>query len=423
MQDSKIKILIVSRTPWNEANSFGNTFTNIFTGIEDIEIANICCQGGAMNSRLIEESFQLTDNDVARSIFGYRPGRLIYNTAANSSPSASNYNVPRKAIFYALREVVWNLGHWKSKALKRFILDFKPDVLYLPIYRSHYMCEVDKYVISLTKAPYVVHITDDVYGFLPETSGLAGLLQRIIRNDIRQILKNASYGEVFSPLMAEEYGEEFKIPFYVIGKSIEGTQLPEILRKKSSGAIHFVYTGNYGGERGAQLVSLAKAISEVFTEGAALLDIYSATKADNVTESQLSALSCVRLLGAVSPDRILPIQQQADYLIHVEGFTPRAVFESRLSFSTKIIDYLIAGRPIVAIGPQDVTSIHVLKGYNMAFVATDKSEMKGILSKIKNGQTDDDIKVDNGRKYLLNQRDGDKMKTEIHQRFMKLLQK
>lgn len=421
MPDCKIKILIVSRTPWNEANSFGNTFSNLFGGIENIDIANICCQGGKMNSRLINEAFQLTDKSVAKSIFGKRPGKIINNELDRRI--SSKLNVPRKAVFYVLREAIWSLGKWKSKALKEFIRNFNPDILYLPIYRSHYMCEVDKYVIKLTDAPYVVHISDDVYGFSPEMTGLYKCLQHIIRKDIRQIFKRAAYGEVFSPIMAQEYENEFKIPFHLIGKSVDGLKLPEIAPKEDNNITRFIYTGNYGGERGHQLVILAKCISETFHDGKAVLDIYSATNPDPEIESQLAKMGCVRLMGAISPDKLLAVQQQADYLVHVEGFSPKAIFEARLSFSTKIIDYLVAGRPIVAIGPQDVTSIQILKSNDMAYVATDTSEIKNILSEIAQGHTADDVKVNNGRKYLLNNRDASKMKADMYQRLAQLLKK
>ena len=36
-----MKILVLSSTPWTNDNSFGNSFSNIFEGIEDVEIANI----------------------------------------------------------------------------------------------------------------------------------------------------------------------------------------------------------------------------------------------------------------------------------------------------------------------------------------------------------------------------------------------
>lgn len=404
-------------------NSFGNTFTNLFEGIENIEIAHICCQGGTMDSRLIDEAFQMTDKSVAKSILGFRSGQIIRNTL--NKPSTKKINVPRKPIFYFLREIIWTIGRWKSKSLRRYIETFNPDFLYLPIYRSHYMCEVDKYVIKITKKPYIVHISDDIYGYKPNISPIDKCLQDLIRKDIRQIFKNASYGEVFSPLMAEEYNNEFKIPFYLTGKSVDHNKLLNTIpcHKDSKDFIRFVYTGNYGGERGLQIISLAQSINSIFPKGFAVLDIYSATKADDEIESKLSKIDCVRLKGSIKHNKILTIQQQADYLIHIEGFTQKAIFDSRLSFSTKIIDYLVAGQPIIAIGPENVTSVQELKNYDMAYIATTPQEINIILSRIAKKQTDNELKVSNGRKYLLQHRDAKKIKNEMYQRIIQLIQK
>lgn len=372
-----------------------------------------------MNSRLIEEAFQLTDKEVFKSLLGPRPGRLIKNdTAVHLSAKP---NLPRKPIFYALREAIWLVGRWKSNKLKNFIKDFNPDILYLPIYRSHYMCSVDKYVIKLTEAPYIVHISDDIYNYPPNSSCITKQLQRFIRRDIRQIFKNAAYGEVFSPVMAKEYGSEFKIPFHLIGKSVNIKSLPPIPEKRQEKVIRFVYTGNYGGERGKQLIRLAQVITETFPYGTAVLYIYSATRADEEIQKQLENIDCVKLKGAVSPDKILATQQAADYLVHVEGFSSEAIFESRLSFSTKIIDYLIAARPIIAIGPREVTSIQVLRDNDMAHISGSISELRFTLKRIAEYNIDNEAKVYNGRKYLLKHRNSELMKTEIFHRIEQLL--
>ena len=52
-----IRILIVSRTPWDDSNSFGNTFSNLFGGMEGVEIYNICCQTGDNNNNIVKNIF------------------------------------------------------------------------------------------------------------------------------------------------------------------------------------------------------------------------------------------------------------------------------------------------------------------------------------------------------------------------------
>ena len=197
------------------------------------------------------------------------------------------------------------------------------------------MCKIDEFVIKQTQVPYIIHISDDVYNYAPKLSFWNKIIQNFIRKDIRRIAQRAEYGEVFSSQMAIEYKEIFNIPFHTIGKSVDITLIPPIPQNIDRTVTLFVYTGNYGGERGLQLINLAKCIDETFPKGEAKFEIYSTSKADNGIECQLRNISCVQLMGSVSSDKVPKIQRHADYLIHVEGFTLDAIYESRLSFSTK----------------------------------------------------------------------------------------
>ena len=75
-----MRLLIISRTPWNDSNSFGNTFSNLFSGMEDMEIFHICCQSGASDNQLTVRSFQMTEESVLKSIFGRPAGKEIHSS-------------------------------------------------------------------------------------------------------------------------------------------------------------------------------------------------------------------------------------------------------------------------------------------------------------------------------------------------------
>ena len=72
---SVLRILILSNTPWDNSNSFGNSFSNIFFGIDDIEIANIYCRYGEPDNCIVKKYFQITEKS------------LIKNLKNSSSPS------------------------------------------------------------------------------------------------------------------------------------------------------------------------------------------------------------------------------------------------------------------------------------------------------------------------------------------------
>ena len=74
-----MKILVLSHTAWNSNNSFGNSFSNIFEGIEDIKIANIYCNYGSPNNRIVEKHFQITEKSLLRNLINkkYPSGKEV----------------------------------------------------------------------------------------------------------------------------------------------------------------------------------------------------------------------------------------------------------------------------------------------------------------------------------------------------------
>lgn len=418
-----MRLLIVSRTPWDNNNSFGNTFSNLFEGMADVEIYNICCQSGYNNNHVVRQAYQMTDTSVIKSIYGNQSGKIIGRNAEVVLQDELESKLPHKRItlFYVCRDIIWKLGRWKSASLDKFIDSVKPDIIYLPLYRSGYMIDVQEHVIRRAVVPVVAHITDDIYNYAPGklSSPLKTLYQAYLRKKIRHIISKIAYGEVFAEDMADEYEKEFNKPFYLIGKGIDIDRIEPNNEWVKTDKIHFVYTGNYGGERGKQLILLAQAIkNELIDNGReACLDIYSTTKAEKATDDELSAIGCVNLCGGVNGEKLRHIQRRADYLVHVEGFSKKAIYETRLSFSTKIIDYLLAQRPIIAIGPAEVNSIKILAKNGLAAVACNNTQVVEAIAKIGSHHYNNDLVI----KYLIDNRNKVKFQEEIRNRLSTII--
>ena len=72
----------------------------------------------------------------------------------------------------------------------------------------------------------------------------------------------------------------------------------------------------------------------------------------------------------------------ADILVHVDPFSLKERCIWRLSFSTKIVDYLSSSRAILAIGPQDVASMQYLIDNDVALCVTDIQKIDRVLNNI-----------------------------------------
>lgn len=72
-----MKVLVISRSPWDDSNSFGNTFSNLFGGMKGVEIFSICCQDGVNNNGIVSKTYQMTDRSVLNSLMGKHAGSVM----------------------------------------------------------------------------------------------------------------------------------------------------------------------------------------------------------------------------------------------------------------------------------------------------------------------------------------------------------
>lgn len=424
-----MKILIVSRTPWNISNSFGSTFTNLFGGMQDIDIYHICCQHGAIENTPAKKTFQMTDKSVMKSIIfrKSRIGRLVNNNEngyfKDNSEVSKSAAEKRSRFAYFARDLIWKLGAWRANGeLRAFLDDVKPDAVYLPIYASCYMCDVGQYITEYLGVPVVGHITDNVFANPADASFFEKLYKAGLHKKIDKLMGMCAYFEVFAENMKQEYEKRFKKKFYVIGKGVSVADIPsgvEFCADKDE--IHFVYTGNLGDGRFKTLGKIGAALRKYSKNRVGILDIYSATRLTETMKRELGGFPNIRFHGFVSSDKVREIQKSADFLVHVEGFGNDAVETVGMSFSTKIIDYMMCGKPIFAVGDIRINSIKVLAEHKAAVVACDDDEIGTAVSDILDGNADIEQLLKNSKDYLINYRDILKIQNGIRGRLQKLI--
>lgn len=423
-----MRILTISSTTWDNANSFGNTFSNLFEGMENVEIYNIACRHGVSNNSIVSKAVQLTDKSVLKSIYnwGFDPCWEIENCVDTKGVNKELSAVARKkrrTISFIIRDMIWKLGRWKkSKTLTAFLEEIKPEVIYLPIYASPYMCDIQQYIIKKLGVPVVGHISDDVYGYPPKGSLLAKWYRTGLRKKIKKLIKTCSYLEVFAKNMQEAYSKLFNKSCYLIGKGIQFETVKGINVQAPIGKpMHFVYTGNIGDDRYKALVDIGYAISKGLGRENAVLDIYSTTPLTNEMRESIHGCDAIDFHGGISKEEVVQVQKSADFLVHVEGFSQMAIFSAKMSFSTKIIDYMMMSKAILAYGPQEVNSIQVLKESEVGLTAISSEELETVITNIATNNVDYALLTKNTKQYLLENRDIEKIQAGIYQRLSDLV--
>lgn len=381
-----IKILIISPTPWDDNNSFGNSFSNIFGGNPNYEIANIYLQEGFPNTTVCKRFFQISEKTLIKRIF--KPGTPIGIERFNS-PGIRNSDstIMKKAkifrwqILFWIRDAIWGSGKWKSESLNKFILDFKPDIIFQPIFYEFYVNRIGLYAQKLTKVPMIGYISDDNYTLKQFSLSPLYWIDRLIkRKYVKKAIDQCKLLYVITEQQRKEYNHIFGEKCKVLFKGSDFETLPSY---ESNSIIKYVYTGNLGSGRWKTLAKLAETIHKQNKDGLkAILEIYSATPLPDKAIKSLSIEGSSYFKGRVDVSCIPAIQSNADVLVHVEPFSLSERYTARLSFSTKIVDYMAAGRAILGIGWECSGGIMYLSENHAASIITDPEKMDEEVEKL-----------------------------------------
>lgn len=159
--------------------------------------------------------------------------------------------------------------------------------------------------------------------------------------------------------MAKEYELLFHKRFESFMNPVSvPSKFPDIQSRSSdNGLVRFVYIGGLHLSRWQNLTKIAKTISTLKSKGlSANLTVFAPAYDIAQFGHLLASEPSLHIGGSLKPEDIPHVLWEADVAVHVESFNPRDIVYTRLSVSTKIPQYMAAGRPILAFGPASVAS-------------------------------------------------------------------
>ena len=104
------------------------------------------------------------------------------------------------------------------------------------------------------------------------------------------------------------------------------------------------------------------------------LSIYSGKRPYESVMNAITDVPYIQYVGSVNENEIVEEMGKYDILIDVESFDRKMKYKTRLSISTKIPEYLASGKPILAVGPDDISSIRYLKRLSISYIINSLDE-------------------------------------------------
>lgn len=423
-----MRILFISSSPIQREISIGNTFLNVFDGIDDVEFASICTKTGTPDP-LISRCFCITEKMLINNLLGKgKAGKElelknpeITTSTEKDSQTTTFVKRWRWSIFFWIQNTLWRLGRWKSHELKTFVEEYRPDIIFTVLSDKIFMNRLICHVISLANAKTVVYAWDNNYSMKKLSfSPFEWITHFCNRYHMRNTVAKADMLYVISDVQKQDYEKSFHKPCTVLTKS-EDFSLEPSFKVEPSVPLKLVYTGNLYANRWKSLAMLVRVLKRLNLEHTkAELWIYSSSNITTSIKKALDVEGVSYFMGSISAQEVIRVQQDADVLVHAEAIDLKNRLTVRQSFSTKLVDYFMMSRPIVAVGPKDVASIKHLIDNDCAIVADNEQDLYEKLSLV----IDDTQKLNEyaERAYMCGRLNHDKkqQQTMLHQDLLRL---
>lgn len=389
-----MKVLLITFEIWNDLVYGNNVLQNWFTGMKDVEFAQICMSPGQPYNTLCHKYFQVTDIEIVRSIFGKKAGqsRIISFNEMKENPQSVSYKI--SSSFYSFmkkisgtwlrltRDLLWELGRYDEKALEEFIREFNPDVVFCPRLLSWAQMRLEKIVSKYTKAPFVAFTGDAEASFRQFSFSPLFWMNTVCFNwALKRHCKLYDHYFMHSLDQAKEYKAKYGVNTSTLFKCGD---FNATLNKKNVGTpITIVYAGRLYCNRWKSLAQIGEALKIINKDSVKIiLNIYTQDKISSKQESALSRDKYIFLKGSVLPEELVEIYHNADIALHVESLDQKYKLRTRVSFSTKIIDLMASTCAIMAICWDEHTGYKYLKNNDAAFCISSYEEILPTLQRI-----------------------------------------
>ncbi|MBQ7255582.1 MAG: hypothetical protein IJS31_04980 [Oscillospiraceae bacterium] len=388
-----MRILILSDEPWSDSANGNNVFTNWFRGF-DAEFASIYCSPGLPDNACCSRYFQVTDKMMAKSLLGgKRAGRAFAGQGTDSSASAPE--AEDRALYARLkkitteplrlaREWLWLLGRYDLAALRAFVEDFAPDIVFSIRMGTMKLLRLERIIHEMTDAPFYAFVGDDEYSLRQFSLSPTFWLRRFgVRRSLRKNVRFYRKYYCMTREQADYYARIFPCETGVLNKC--GDFSRPIPTHSAHTPIVLIYAGKLYCNRWKVLRTIAKTLQS-FNRDAIRFQLRIYTR-DRITPAQNRALNDGRssiLMGAAAPQELPKIYAQADIALHVESSDLKNRLATRLSFSTKLIDCMESGCAVMAFCWDQQAGYRHLERTGSGFCVSDAASLSDVLQSILN---------------------------------------
>jgi glycosyltransferase involved in cell wall biosynthesis len=385
------RVLVLSHNAFSDTHNNGKTLASFFAGWPRDKLAQMYLKASPAPSYAVCGRFyRVTDYAALRALlrggkaegaaFAGAPGedRETPEPAhgAEDSPGLSGLFARRLPLLEWGRDLLWRNNRWQSPALLAWLDDFAPEAVFFQGSNYPFAYDIALWVCARYGARLLLQLTDD-YTYVPHP-----LLPLSWHNHfrymgrLREAMATAKAVYAIGPAMREEYAGRFgREDIAVAANCVEVS--PCTSQEAYCGGcpekpLRLVYAGSVHTGRWRVLRRLGACLRALRDEGLyAVLEVYTPASLSPRLTRALTLEPTLAWRGSLTPAELRSALARANALVMVEAFSRSARRVTRLSLSTKIPEYMAAGRCMLAVGPAEASSIRYVREQGAGVVIDD----------------------------------------------------
>ena len=380
-----LKILVFTVPSWNSKVG-ANSWATLLEGYDSKNVANIYIRDEIPDSKACSNYFNISENKIIKSVFKrwINTGRVVTPEISNDGDDQDlqahrqRYQKMGKKRRYSMllaREIIWKFGKWKTKALDDFLDEFKPDVILHSMDGYIHLNRIIEYAIKRTGAKAVGYIWDDNFTYKQHQNLGYRIYRFFQRQSLKRLAKKTSDFFAIAPMAKEEADKFFGIDCILLTKPINS--VPVVNYRSFGDCIRVLYTGNLYIGREQTLLKVLNAAKRI-SNGKFYIDVYTNSNLEADYLKKIDPTVCT-IYPPIPQAEVLEKQKDADVLLFLEDVDGPDANVARLSFSTKITDYLSAGKCILAVGNPETAPMKYFADNKAAIVCGSETDIYDAL--------------------------------------------
>lgn len=397
--DRKMKVLFVNCVLIGAQNATGITLKNIFRPIEDIEIFQLCMSKDKTSESHNTDIIHINAHNIPVDFWV----RLILRKIRYFKNHVGKIDIlPYTIVNRGVKNIVHDFLRGVLD-LSPFILDenilsciekFDPDLIYTLGGNIRILKVVNKLSIRLN-VPIVLHLMDNWPETIYTTSWLSAVARFYLLEQLKFLHTRARFCFAISKEMANVYQERYGVKYDHIMNCVSIIEQEPYNQKQV--VVNFLYIGGLHLNRWKSLIDVLLCINKLCSEGVmAEVNVY--TQIEYIEQlKNIITTDGINVFQHVPHSETFSLYKKADVLIHVESFEENIIKFTKYSISTKIVEYMAAGRAILCYAPKELTVSQYITESNSGLVASNKDELRYcILELILNSSKRSNL-AENGR--------------------------